>query len=1209
MELTAVQRARTSEGRLLGKVAIVTGAGGNIGREISLRFLREGARIAMLGRDQVKLDALFSSIEASAELDPSGALTIICDGSDPEQARSAVRKIVDRFGKIDILVNNAGSAGPRQRLEDVPLSQEDLDRQSGAVKDSESARDALHNIFGLSWNMVRAAIPHLGAGASIVNVSTIFSRTNYFGRTAYVVPKAALNAWSRRLAYELGNLGIRVNTVLPGPIASERISSVFASMDTLRNASRGTTAEEVFDMMTLSRATGDSQPTRAFPTTADVANAIMFLGSDESAAINGHNFEITHGMVVPQESRSTLVSRPGLRIVDAAGRTVLVSAGEQISEAIEVARVHAKCGAKVLLGFSSEEAARRARHELRIPGDDVHISLIRFDRRDSDAMAAVLRSQNLAGAIILPTFVPNRFKSGLAVANDIDVKAFIEEELLGSIAIARELTRHWKVQPMPPAYQPRVIFFSNGDDANGNAYADILRAGQEQLGRVWRDETATTAASGQRVGNEWITQIVRWTNSEPEGLRFAAAWSAKLIHGKRRVTAVNLYLPASLEGDTGARRPTFGNSESLIGLHLGKVALITGGSAGIGGQIGRLLALSGARVVLAARDREKLEAARLKIIGEIEAIGYDDAPTRVAIVHGVDVADDACLQRCVDVAIQHYGHVDYLINNAGIAGAEQMIVDMPLQSWRQTLRANLVSNFSLMARLIPEMKRLGSGYVVNVSSYFGGEKYVAVAYPNRADYAVSKAGQRALVETMASFAGPDIQLNAIAPGPVDGVRLRGAGGPGLFERRGRLIVEHQRLNALYAAAIQSIRCGIDAETFLPCAFRNSVDKLAADMTVSRPLRMLAESIARERPANPECSSYSWLMNNAIASRLVQRLERGGYVRGGRNAEMMRDPPEPFIAERDVQRHAAKVRSGVLKLLNLHKMPTETEVALATVYFLADRAISGETFHPSGGLKQERSVTERELFGRSKEERVERMRGRSVWIVGEHSVAQIARAVQTYITDCQVGHVLHLCRTKTSEQHVRERLSATHAGKFSSLTIGMDIEAGLQKALTDFQGPAAVLSMPMGLLPTTIFDEVGALSGEDFQTMLEEQVTNHFRVTRVASLLEDVRIILVSPEVPLGGNAPEFALASFIKTTLHALTATAAVENERLVHEVPVNQINLTRQAQSDEPRNLIEYEEKLERFARAIVLESGPLPTASESRYRARIYRGIAITV
>ena len=95
----------------------------------------------------------------------------------------------------------------------------------------------------------------------------------------------------------------------------------------------------------------------------------------------------------------------------------------------------------------------------------------------------------------------------------------------------------------------------------------------------------------------------------------------------------------------------------------------------------------------------------------------------------------------------------------------------------------------------------------------------------------------------------------------------------------------------------------------------------------------------------------------------------------------------------------------------------------------------------------------------------------------------------------------------------------------------------------------------------------------------------------------------------GSRAPAFALANFFKTSLHAFTATLAVECERLVHDTPVNQINLTRRVKSEEPRDDAERAEESKRFARAIILAGAPLPDAEDSRYRARIYRGMAITV
>ena len=97
--------------------------------------------------------------------------------------------------------------------------------------------------------------------------------------------------------------------------------------------------------------------------------------------------------------------------------------------------------------------------------------------------------------------------------------------------------------------------------------------------------------------------------------------------------------------------------------------------------------------------------------------------------------------------------------------------------------------------------------------------------------------------------------------------------------------------------------------------------------------------------------------------------------------------------------------------------------------------------------------------------------------------------------------------------------------------------------------------------------------------------------------------------PSHALAEEFALANFVKTTLHAFTATLGAESERTAHHVPVNQVDLTRRARNEEPKNDSEEQEELARFVTAVLLTSAPLPSPRESRYRSRIYRGKSITV
>src|SRR5262249_25416255 len=146
---------------------------------------------------------------------------------------------------------------------------------------------------------------------------------------------------------------------------------------------------------------------------------------------------------------------------------------------------------------------------------------------------------------------------------------------------------------------------------------------------------------------------------------------------------------------------------------------------------------------------------------------------------------------------------DFIINNAGLVGAEEMVVDLPIEKWEQTITGNLISNYQLILAALPHMKQQGYGHVINMSSYFGTARHGLVAYPNRTHYAVSKAGQVALLEVLASKLGPHVQFNALAPGPVDGARLNGTQGrPGLYQRRARLILENRRLNEIYDAAIK-----------------------------------------------------------------------------------------------------------------------------------------------------------------------------------------------------------------------------------------------------------------------------------------------------------------------------------------------------------------------------------------------------------------------
>ena len=319
------------------------------------------------------------------------------------------------------------------------------------------------------------------------------------------------------------------------------------------------------------------------------------------------------------------------------------------------------------------------------------------------------------------------------------------------------------------------------------------------------------------------------------------------------------------------------------------------------------------------------------------------------------------------------------------------------------------------------------------------------------------------------------------------------------------------------------------------------------------------------------------------------------------------PPDdrPWLPQAQIAREAAKVRSGVLSQLHLGKMPTEGEVAQATVFFLADRAVSGETFMPSGGLNVERSTTERELFGSPKQERLDMMVGRTVWLIGEHLGDYLAESARGFLAT-GVAHVVLMMRSADAAAVLTKTVGD---GRLRTLVVDGDIEDAMDEGLRQWGHPTTIVSTPFKPLPDALFDGDSPLDAAGFADVVETNLTHHFRVARKASLFDHCQLVLVSPDVTMGQAGPAFALANFVKTTLHAFTATLAVENERLVHDVPVNQINLTRRVRSEEPRNQAEHEEEVKRFARAVLLAGAPLPDAEDSRYRARVYRGMSITV
>jgi NAD(P)-dependent dehydrogenase (short-subunit alcohol dehydrogenase family) len=236
--------------RLKGKVALVTGADSGIGRAIAALFAREGADVAILYLCEHDDAAKTKDI---VEQEGRKALTIAGDVGDKDFCESAVKRTVDELGRLDILVNNAGEQHPDADIRDI--TEEQLKRTFQT------------NIFGM-FHLTQAARPHLKAGAAIVNCTSV---TMYRGSAElldYSATKGAITAFTRSLARNLVDKGIRVNGVAPGPIW------------TPLNPFGGQKPEDVKDF-------GKDTPMGRPGQPNEVAPAFLFLACEDSSYMTG----------------------------------------------------------------------------------------------------------------------------------------------------------------------------------------------------------------------------------------------------------------------------------------------------------------------------------------------------------------------------------------------------------------------------------------------------------------------------------------------------------------------------------------------------------------------------------------------------------------------------------------------------------------------------------------------------------------------------------------------------------------------------------------------------------------------------------------------------------------------------------------------------------------------------------------------------------
>jgi NAD(P)-dependent dehydrogenase (short-subunit alcohol dehydrogenase family) len=259
-EPQTVHPALERGGLLRDKIVVITGGDSGIGRAIAVGAAMQGADIAVIYKEEHEdAETTRKAVEALDRryVDAAGDI-----GSE-SFCRDTIEKFADTFGKIDVLINNSGEQHEQKNIEDI--SEEQLERTFRT------------NIFAMFF-MVKAALPHMARGSSIINTTSI---TAYEGKPTlvdYASTKGAIVAFTRSLSTQLLERGIRVNAVAPGPIWTPLIPASYDE-DKVKEFGKNTPMGR------------PGQP-------SEVAPAYLFLASDLSSYISGQTIHVNGGTVV-----------------------------------------------------------------------------------------------------------------------------------------------------------------------------------------------------------------------------------------------------------------------------------------------------------------------------------------------------------------------------------------------------------------------------------------------------------------------------------------------------------------------------------------------------------------------------------------------------------------------------------------------------------------------------------------------------------------------------------------------------------------------------------------------------------------------------------------------------------------------------------------------------------------------------------------------
>lgn len=256
---------------LKDKVAIVTGGGYGIGKEIALAYGRAGAKVVIAARSEKPME---ETVAALKKIDVP-AIHVRTDVSKESDCARLVEETIKAFGRIDVLVNNAGIAGPTKRIPDMSLAewQETLDI----------------NITG-AWLAARAVLPTMDKQRSgnILNISSGAGRRGYPMRSPYAASKWAMLGLTQTIAGEWGTRGIRCNCICPGPIEGDRIERVMRARAEALKVPYEQIRAQFLSQAALNR----------MATEEECARVALFLVSEASAGLTGQTINVDAGSIM-----------------------------------------------------------------------------------------------------------------------------------------------------------------------------------------------------------------------------------------------------------------------------------------------------------------------------------------------------------------------------------------------------------------------------------------------------------------------------------------------------------------------------------------------------------------------------------------------------------------------------------------------------------------------------------------------------------------------------------------------------------------------------------------------------------------------------------------------------------------------------------------------------------------------------------------------